>query len=101
MLQHVWVEEFERLEQRAERAETEATRNRQRADAHDAALREAHRQLDELRTRIAEILRELNVLRLRERVLVEALEDSGIEPNGWVDERMAEIQAQEGDPDGS
>lgn len=97
LTQDVWANEFRRLEQRAKAADQRADLAEQRADANEAAVREAHRQISDLQDRIDEIVRELAQLRLREQVLTEALVDAGVEPNGWVERRMRQIESEQGD----
>lgn len=92
--QEMWFREFSRLKSDATEARTRADAAERRADANEAALREAHRQIGAIQDRMDEIRRELDDLRLRERVLVEALVESGVEPNGWVERRMREIESE-------
>lgn len=95
LTQDVWANEFRRLEQDAERARARADVAERRADEVEAHARRQDLELAALNARIDDILDELADLRLRERVLVEALVENGIEPNGWVERRMRQIERQE------
>ena len=95
LTQDVWANEFRRLEQDAERARARADAAERRADEVEAHARRQDLELVALNARIDDILDELADLRLRERVLVEALVENGIEPNGWVERRMRQIERQE------
>lgn len=91
--QEMWFKEFGRLEKRATQADERADAAEQRADANEAALREARREFEAMAFRIDEMERELAQLRLREKVLADALEAAGIPVNGWVETAMRDLAA--------
>lgn len=100
--QEMWFKEFQRLEDRAVAAEARSDEATDRADALDAALREAHRKIDDLERRLDEMARhqaEQDAITERQEITIEVLTERlgqrhDDPPNGWttteVDRRVAE-----------
>ena len=91
----VWVKRFRLVDDRATRAEVRADAAEERANAAEEHSRAQDVLIAEMRAQIDDLANELADVRLRARVLTEALVEAGIEPNGWIERQMRAIEREE------
>lgn len=94
--QSIYQIEFDRLDHDATEARHRAASLQVRVDELEMALREATHAIREFEARVEEFDRRLDRMRVRERVMADALAELGKPVNGWVDEAIEAIEQWDG-----